>query len=106
MQQDFPSQLRMRLALAVAARGVAARGPAGARPPAARDAFREAITACAAEQGLPPPPPPGERREPKDGQRPDHAKLDKCMSATGFKPPAGGGRPRPHEDDIDEEEEW
>ena len=106
MQQDFPSQLRMRLALAVASLGVAALAHAGERPPADRDAFREAITACAAEQGLPPPPPPGERREPKDGQRPDHAKLDKCMSAKGFKPPAGGGRPRPHEDDIDEEEEW
>ncbi|MFE0502705.1 hypothetical protein ACFW0P_18190 [Lysobacter soli] len=103
MQQDFPSQLRLRQALAVASLGVAALAHAGDRPPADHDAFREAITACAAEQGLPP---PGERREPKDGQRPDHAKLDKCMSAKGFKPPAGGGRPRPHEDDIDEEEEW
>ena len=38
MQQDFPSQLRMRLALAVASLGVAPQAHPGERPPAPRDA--------------------------------------------------------------------
>jgi len=99
MQQDLFSQLRLRAALAFASFGLVALAHAADRPPMDTDAFREALTACAAEQGLPPPPAPGEQ-PPKQKKRPDRAKFDQCMSAKGFAPPEGGKRP-PRDDEDD-----
>jgi len=103
MHQDLFSQLRVRAALAFASFGLIALAHAADRPPVDTDAFREALAACAAEQGLPPPPAPGERpqAEPsKQKKRPDRAKFDQCMSAKGFAPPKGGKRP-PRDDEDD-----
>jgi|GEM_PF-6441183 len=104
MHQDLFSRLRLRAALAFASFGLVALAQAADRPPVDTDAFREALSACAAEQGLPPPPAPGERPpgegSSKQKKRPDRAKFDQCMSAKGFAPPTGGKRP-PRDDEDD-----
>ncbi len=76
------------------------RGPdAGGPPPRSAErpmpppdrldpAFREALQACAQEQGMALPA-PGEGPPPRDGARPDRARMDACLEAKGFEHPPG-----------------
>lgn len=108
-----PTSIRLPIALlalllasgsAVAYQGRDADSPSHAQMPD-NPQFRDALQACAAEQGLPPPPEPGQAHEPSGppkGKRPDRNKLDACLRGKGFQPPGHGRGAPPPEDD----EEW
>ncbi|MDI9237811.1 hypothetical protein QLQ15_02655 [Lysobacter sp. LF1] len=68
-------------------------------PPREDTAFRAALAACAAEQGLPPPDAEGKPRKPAKGEappkRPDRDKMDACLRGKGFEPPHMRGRGEP-----------
>jgi hypothetical protein len=63
--------------------------PSGPPPMPEDPRFRQALAACAAEQGLPPPPAPDAKPQakPADGRRPDQDRLHACLEAKGVKPP-------------------
>jgi hypothetical protein len=72
--------------------------PPGPPPMPEGPSFRQALVACAAEQGLPPPPAPDAKPQarPADARRPDRDRLDACLEAKGVTlPPPPPGPPAP-----------